>query len=158
MQRLYNIVVYFCGILAALLVSKPAFAAPDSNCLSALMAAFEGQADASSCPFQRMQDGRFIGVSSAQGIFFVSTEGNESIYVRLDVNSETILLKKLARSLRPNGISGRQTAPDAKYFYYPFFGPAGSVSKKNHPDRMQFICPQPNTLSLTEVERCEDWG
>lgn len=144
-------------VIATPLVGEPAFAAPpNSECLSALMAAFDGPADASSCPFLRMEDGRFIGVSGSGSVFFVGPDKNESVYIGMVRKTRSILITRMSREPWKNPITGRQTSPDAKHFYFPFFGPNGSISQRNHPTNLRVICPDPKTLSLADNRRCED--
>lgn len=157
MGHFWKIVACVAATLATPLFGKPALAAPpNSECLSALIAAFEGTADASSCPFLHMEDGRFIGVSGSEGVFFVGPDKGKSVYVGMVRKTRTILISRTSQKPWKNPITGRQTSPDAKHFYFPFFGPNGSVSKRNHPTNLRVICPDPKTLSLADNKRCED--
>lgn len=157
MHHFWKMAACFAAALPMSLAGKPAFSAsPGNECLSALKAAFKGPADASSCPFLRMEDGRFIGVSGSEGVFFVGPDKNDSVYVGLVSETQTILISRISREPWKHPITGRQTSPDAKHFYFPFFGPDGSISKRNHPADLRVICPDPKTLSVADNKRCED--
>lgn len=156
MGHFWKIAACVAATLATSLAGKPALAAPpNSECLSALMAAFEGPVDASSCPFVRIENERFLGVSSAQGIFFVGLDHDHDVYVRLDVKTKTILIKRSPVLPRTHATDPKRIPLDAKGFYYPFFGVDGAISKKNHPTNIRMICPDWKQLSLTNLQRCQ---
>lgn len=153
-----TVALKFAFFLFSIVVSSNQVRAQSNpeKCLESLRGVFHRTVDASNCPFIKLENGSFAGIQSDEGMFFVTIDGEKTIYYWINTQTDTVIVKESNQKPWRRPITGRQTFPDAKYFYYPFFSPGGELQDLKAPSKMKIVCPQPDSLSLSDDTGC-DW-
>lgn len=138
-----------------LAISGSVSASTQEDCHRALLESFDRIVDASTCDFLRMKDGRLAGIASERGFFFRSNDGDGTVYTWLNTRERSISITKNAQPAWTRPISGRQTFPDAKSFYFPFFLDAWNIRIVAEPTELRLFCPDPKNFTIATEAACD---
>jgi hypothetical protein len=126
------------------------------DCLGALLSALERPTDVTRCRLLVTTDGRVATVVSGDSLYVQESTGERITYYRLNRLIGSVEAKTLPRDPWNTPITGRQTFPDAKSFYYPFY-----LTKKNEAagaigTEPAIACNPSTAFSALEVQVCGD--
>lgn len=145
----------FAGLALLLYPTTASAEELSRDCRSRLYAAFERPADVSVCDFVRTEDGRLVTVTTRRSVFLRT---RSSLAVRLDRRMRTLAMRSDPAGLDTSrrAIAGRQSFPDAKWFYHPFTPGMSSDQARRRQGTLRFSCPRQNGFAVMADVPCDD--
>jgi hypothetical protein len=112
----------------------------DDLCIESMLTSLKKNTDLSSCNLLHNEKKEVIVVSDKDYLYFRSDYETYVVFYRMDLSNRSISIKKYDMTPWKIQIKDRQTFPDAKQFYFPFFLGEDNRPLPGQPDNPQFLC------------------
>ena len=139
----------------AFLAATHGAAQANAECLDRLLASLTAPTDVSTCNLLSLTDGRVVAVRTEHGLFMQTKDGPTSTHYFIDARRKQIEATHFAR--RHTYPPMDKALPDAKQYYYPFYGVHRSGMARA-PQSMRFVCQLPSAFTATNVQLCPGWS
>lgn len=124
----------------------------NADCFDRLLASLTTPTDVSACKLLSLTDGRIIAVRTEHGLFVQSASGPTSTHYFLDAKHHRIDEQIFARRHAYPPMD--RPEPDAKQYYYPFYGPMRPSPMSGSPKITTFVCQSSVAFLATSDAPC----
>jgi hypothetical protein len=126
-----------------------------ASCLDRLLASLEAPTDVSACNLLGLTDGRVVAVRTEHGLFVQTKDGTTSTHYFIDAKRRQIEASHFVR--RHNYPPMDRAQPDAKQYYYPFYGANRGGGMAAAPKSMKFVCVDTTAFVPERTDTCPGW-
>ena len=126
------------------------------ECLDRLLASLTMSTDVSACNLLTLTDGQVIAVRTEHGLFVQSASGPTSTHYFINVKRNRIETQTFASRHTYPPMDRAQ--PDAKQYYYPFYGPERTGAMSASPKTAKSVCQAVATFQAAGDVACHSHG
>ncbi len=126
-----------------------------TDCLDRLLASLAAPTDVSVCNLLSLTDGRVVAVRTEHGLFVQTKDGKTSTHYLIDAKRHDIGAQHFAR--RHTYPPMDRVQPDAKQYYYPFYGPRRGGGMSGSPRSVKFVCQSSTKFLFSNDDTCPGW-
>jgi hypothetical protein len=127
----------------------------NTSCLDRLLASLEAPTDVSACNLLGLTDGRVVAVRTQHGLFVQTKDGATSTHYFINAKRRQIEASHFVRRHTYPPMDRAQ--PDAKQYYYPFYGAHRGGGMAIAPKSMNFVCVDTTAFVPERTEVCPGW-